>query len=114
MKKVIITAMALVLGATAFGQTNQKSELEFNRYLAKKISNFSSFGNEGVQGTVQVKMSISPEGVTSVNVISGVNPKIDEEVVAWIKNTPAKIVSKLAEEKQKQVIVPVKLVIQEN
>lgn len=112
MKKAIIAASALLIGATAFGQSlNEKSNLEFNKYIAKRISYNTSFAKDEVQGVIKVKIDMSSNGIENANVLSGINPQIDAQVLEIIKSTPSKISSKYASEKAVSMVVPVKFVL---
>lgn len=116
MKKVILAASAIAIGAAAFAQTgNGKSDLEFQKYIAKKITYNTNFAKEDVQGTIKVKVDMTPEGgVENVNIIAGINPKIDSEVISIIKKTPSKVTSKYASDKAVSMVVPVRLVLKDN
>lgn len=115
MKKALITAIAILAGASAFGQTTtSKSNIEFQRYISKNVSYYSSFANEGVEGTVRVKVNVTANGFESVDVLSGVNSKIDKQVADLIMKTPSYIVAKLSNNKATTMVVPVKLIISEN
>lgn len=114
MKKVIIAACVAVLAATATAQSgNSKSSLEFQKYIAKKISYNTSFAKQEVQGTIKVRVNVTPTGVEEVDIISGLNPLIDEEVVKIIKSTPSKVAGKVSSEGSVSMVLPVKLVIAE-
>lgn len=115
MKKVILAASAFLIGAAAFAQSgNVKSDLEFQRYIAKKITYKTNFANDEVQGTMKIKLDVTPNGVENVNVISGINPKIDAEVLAIIKSTPSKYTSKMYTDKAVTMVVPIRFVLTEN
>ncbi len=115
MKKVILAASVLLIGTAAFAQTsNGKSDLEFRKYIAKKISYNTNFANEEVQGTIRVKLDVTPNGVENVNLISGINPKIDSQIINIIKNTPNSVTSKFATDKAVTMVVPVRLVLKDN
>jgi outer membrane biosynthesis protein TonB len=115
MKKVILAASALLIGAAAFAQTTtSKSDLEFQKYIAKKISNNTNFAYYEVQGTITVKMNVTPNGVETVNLVSGLNPKLDSEVVEIIKNAPAKYTTKLSTDKAVTMVMPIRFVLTDN
>jgi len=115
MKKVILAASVLLIGTAAFAQTgNGKSDLEFQKYIAKKISYSTNFANEEVQGTIRVKLDMTPHGVENVNIISGINPRIDAQVMNIIKNTPSSVTSKFASDKVVTMVLPVRLVLNDN
>ncbi|MFN0050195.1 MAG: energy transducer TonB [Cytophagales bacterium] len=115
MKKVILAATAILMGAAAFAQSsNGKSELEFQKYIAKKISYTTNFAYYEVQGTMTVRMDVTPNGVENVNLVSGINPKIDAEVVEIIKNAPSKYTSKLSSDKAVTMVMPIRFVLKDN
>jgi outer membrane biosynthesis protein TonB len=114
MKKVIIIAVTLMVSVAAFAQTNStKSNAKFQRYISKNIAYHTSHATDGIQGTVKVEVKFSENSIDAI-LISGIDPKLDEQVVAMIKRTPSKIVQGMIDEKQTSIIVPVKFVINEN
>jgi outer membrane biosynthesis protein TonB len=114
MKKVFIAVVALMVGASAISQTkNEKSNLEFNRYIAKRVSSSYPFAKDNIQGVIRVKIDLSEDGFKNVNLLTGLSPELDEQVVSAIKNTPKSIASKLAADGTTSVIVPVRFVIEE-
>ncbi len=114
MKKVLIAASAILLGASAFAQTsNGKTDLEFQKYIAKKISYNTNFAEENAQGTILVKLDVnSTGGVENVNVVSGINSKIDSEVAEIVKNAPASVTGQFATGKAVSMVLPVRLVVE--
>ena len=115
MKKVIISAVALMVSAAAFAQTNNlKSSLKFQRYISQNISSNTSYAADGVQGTVRIKVNFVNDSVGEVNVLTGISQELDDQIVALVKRTPQRIVQKMIEEKQTSVILPVKFVVSEN
>ncbi len=113
MKKLLIAASAILLGASAFAQTsNGKTDLEFQKYIAKKIS-YTNFAKDEVEGTMLVKMDVTPSGgVENVNVISGINSALDSEVVSIIKKTPVSLTSQYASQKAVSMVLPVRFVLE--
>jgi len=115
MKKVIISAVALMVSAAAFAQTNNlKSSLKFQRYISKNISSYTSYAADGVQGTVRLQVIFANDGIGEVNVLTGISQELDQQVVALVRRTPSRIVQKMIEDKQTSVILPVKFVASEN
>ena len=115
MKKLIITAATILMGFSVFSKGPvEKSNVEFQRYIAKQLSYYSTFVNEGVQGTVTVRVKLNENGFDTIQVLSGLNQNIDNEIVELIKKTPSKIVTSMYNEKNKIVIIPVTLIIKDN
>jgi hypothetical protein len=114
MRKVIISAVALMVSASAFAQTSSRSNIKFQRYISNNISHSTSYVNDGIQGTIKVKVNFNEDSINNIDVISGIDPKIDEQLVALIKRTPSRIIQRMIDSKQGSVIVPVTFVINEN
>jgi hypothetical protein len=115
MKKMKISAVAFMVNVAAFAQQGLSRETQqFQKYLQKNIYTQTSYVNEGISGLMVLKVSFTELGVDSVSVISGLAPKIDNEVVAFIKKTPQKISEKMSEKRTQPIYVPLRFVISEN
>jgi len=115
MKKILISGAALLIAVSSFGKTRpKKSSPSFYQYVAKEISDHSSFAKDGVSGTMKVQVTITDSGIESVYMVAGLNEKIDQQIIELIRNTPLDISTTMASVDKKTVlIVPVKLVISE-
>lgn len=115
MKKILISGAALLIAVSSFGKSRpKKSSPNFYQYVAKEISNHSSFAKEGLSGTIKVKVTITSSGIESAYIVAGLDEKIDQQIIELIKNAPLEVTSTVANADDKTVlIVPVKLVVLE-
>lgn len=113
MKKVIVSAALVALSMVTYSQAQPEerySSLVFQKYIAKRLSNYSTYAIQGINGTIRVEVKISATGIDEVRVLEGINPTIDEQVVNMIKNTPERIVNGMFDAKQTYVVVPIRLI----
>jgi hypothetical protein len=113
MKKAIITAAILLVGVTAYCLP-VKSNLEFQKYLAKQIYLNTSFDTNGFEGTIKIKVDFDMNGISTVSVISGINEAFNTQIADIIQQIPAKKVRDYIEAGTTSMIIPVKFVLEDN
>jgi hypothetical protein len=113
MKKAILTAAIILAGLVSYALP-LKSNIEIQQYLANRIYNNKVFTEQNFEGTIKIKIDFDNLGITNVSVLTDVNEELKSQLMDIISDIPTKKVKACINEGTSSIVVPIKVVIEDN